>query len=401
MPVTISVVNHDAQSWAPDRIDTSEALLEKCSPRSYEHCQRIIQDSFRRRDLRESHISASENGLIWAAYHAYSTHHHLVLRPEDIWFAVLTQLSFYINAHAEDLRSLFVVHEGQKKLTVVDYNSVDCADFGRMAQEMTNRIQENVIDPGLRDWVLPSFSTTTDTDKVVGSVLFMGAMQKYFSFSMCMLCGIPSVTLMGEIDDWKDILARLDKIDQMGAEPAHFATMVRAVVRMFVRSFEEPAAAVVVDFWNKIAHRVAGGSGPTYMSGWITAFCFWDENGQPKRHSQGISRDDSNAEKEFPYSVCFTRVDISKIPSGFASLPVTVDDNGDKFKATMVAGSVAIQASPSGILNTLQPLSGWWIYEDRSPIATSPTSSPPPVMWCAPAALGLTGRTPHETHFTF
>lgn len=49
----------------------------------------------------------------------------------------------------------------------------------------------------------------------------------------------------------------------------------------------------------------------------------------------------------------------------FASVPVTINDNGDIFKTTIVAGSVAIQASPSDVLTTLQPLSGWWIYKDK------------------------------------
>ncbi|KAK7955333.1 CFEM domain family protein [Apiospora saccharicola] len=369
MPVTISVMDHPATRWGKGRVDNSEVLLKECNPSSRNDCQRIIQDSFRRRDLlRESHISASRNGFVWAAYHAYCTHHHLVLRPEDIWFAILTQLSFYINAHAEDLRSLFVAHEGQKKLVVRDYNHVgSTTDYGRMAQEMTHRIQEHVVDPGLRDWILPSFSTTTDTDKVVGSILFMGVMQKYFTYCFMTLCGIPSVTLMGEIDDWKDILARLDKMDQIGAEPAHFATMLRAVVRMFVRSFEQPAAAEVVDFWDKIAYHHGASSGSDYLSGWITAFCFWDEKGQPRWYGhQGYLRDNraAAAEKEFPYGVCFPTVDIDEVPSGFSSMPVTVDDSVNEFKATMVAGSVAIQASPEGVLDTLQPLSGWWLYKN-------------------------------------
>ncbi|KAK8137430.1 hypothetical protein PG984_002923 [Apiospora sp. TS-2023a] len=361
-------MDHPATRWGKGRVDNSEVLLNESNTGSRNDCQRIIQDSFRRRDLRESHISASRNGFVWAAYHAYCTHHHLVLRPEDIWFAILTQLGLYINAHAEDLRSFFVAHEGQKKLVVKEYGSVGSADYGRMAQEMTHRIQENVIDPGLRDWILPSFSTTTDTDKVVGSILFMGVMQKYFTYCFMTLCGIPSVTLLGEIDDWKDILARLDKMDQMGPEPAHFATMLRAVVRMFVRSFEQPAAAEVVDFWNKIAHHHAASSGSDYLSGWIAAFCFWDENGKPRWYRQGPSRDNSAAaEKEFPYGVRFPTVDIDEVPSGSSSMPVTVDDNGDKFKATMVAGSVAIQASPAGVLDTLQPLSvcSHWLHDAR------------------------------------
>lgn len=120
---------------------------------------------------------------------------------------------------------------------MVELGTVNTVDFGLLAQTMTLLIQKNVTDPDLRDWVMPSFSTTTNTDKVVGSVLFMGAMQKYFSYNFSLDCGIPSVTLLGEIDDWKDILVRLDKIDQLGAEPARFATMLRVIVRMFcVRS---------------------------------------------------------------------------------------------------------------------------------------------------------------------
>lgn len=49
------------------------------------------------------------NGLILttflsSAVKAYSYHHHLVLRPEDVWFSILVQLNVYINEHAEELR---------------------------------------------------------------------------------------------------------------------------------------------------------------------------------------------------------------------------------------------------------------------------------------------------------
>jgi hypothetical protein len=54
------------------------------------------------------HISTSTNGLVYAAYHAYSSHHNLALRPDDIWLAILCQTGYFINAHAEDLRHLFV-----------------------------------------------------------------------------------------------------------------------------------------------------------------------------------------------------------------------------------------------------------------------------------------------------
>jgi Domain of unknown function (DUF4419) len=126
---------------------------------------------------------------------------------------------------------------------------------------------------------MPDFSTTTNDDRVVAAVLFMGAMQSYFSYKMSLMCGLPSVTLLGERDDWEKIRARLDKLDQLGKEPAEFATLLRTVLDFFVKTFDDAKDPDVVDFWGRIAHSSSGGSGPTWLSGWITAFCFWSEKG--------------------------------------------------------------------------------------------------------------------------
>jgi hypothetical protein len=56
-------------------------------------------------------------------------------------------------------------------------------------------IAKNVIDPELRTWIMPAFSTTMNSDKVVAAILIMGAMQQYFQFKFKLICGIPSVTL--------------------------------------------------------------------------------------------------------------------------------------------------------------------------------------------------------------
>ncbi|KAM4060215.1 hypothetical protein HRG_014198 [Hirsutella rhossiliensis] len=150
MPVTIDVINHPAESWQRSKVATSEELLKEVSPKQYRRSKIILQSSFSRHALRENHASASANGFVWSAYMAYSDHHHLVIRPEDVWFAIITQLSFYINANAEALRSFFVSHEGRKELEVVDTGTLEQADFGALAQAMTQLISKNVNDPELR-----------------------------------------------------------------------------------------------------------------------------------------------------------------------------------------------------------------------------------------------------------
>ncbi|KAG8166665.1 hypothetical protein KVR01_002354 [Diaporthe batatas] len=336
MPVTLKINDNVVRGWSESRCSTAESLLENVdiSRRRGVSSKDLVQTSLSPNDFDNGYISGSRNGFIWAAYHAYSAHHHLRIRPEDVWFAILTQITFYINAHAEELRSFFVAHEGKKRLRAVS----DIRDFGRLSVQMGEMISDNVKDPTLKDWVLPGFSTTTPTDTVVGSVLFMGAMQKYFSFDGGVTCGLPSVTLLGDVGDWEDILGRLDKLDLLGDEPRQFADMLRPVLRSMIRSFAEPTSAEVITFWNTVVHQEELGSGTDSLSGWLMAFCYWDEYGK----ANGLPRDVKVLDGRVKYVV-----DVDKVPAGFASVPVSVDDGGEQYEATLVAGSVGILATSS------------------------------------------------------
>lgn len=396
MPVTIATAAHPHRKWERSKVSTAEELLEKSSPGDHHRCRNIIQSSFQQSSFHQSHISPSSNGLVWSVFHAYSAHHNLTLRPEDIWFAILTQLSFFVNAHAEELRSFFVAHKGQKDLEVKAAGTIDSANFGVLAVRMTELMQKNVVDEELRDWIMPSFTTTTESDTVVAAILMMGALQKYFSYKMGLLCGIPSVTLLGEKEDWVSIVKKIEKLKQLGDEPARFAQLLRPVLNHFVLSFERPNSPEVLDFWNRCAHKHFMGSGPEYLSGWISVFCFWNEDGRRlyrdqiypvssdefKRRNTDLSLDDALAR----------RIDTDEVPSAYASVPVRVNDNGNIYETMMLAGLVGIQATSSGVildqgmghygnkhessrseegsgeetgLDSIQPLSGWWMYEKQ------------------------------------
>jgi hypothetical protein len=395
MPVTFKTASHAARKWSGNKVEDASTLFTQSCAKESRRSQRIIQCDFSKAPSGDTHVTPSTNGLVRAIWHAYSSHHHLTLRPDDVWFAILVQLSFYITANAEQLRSYFVEHEGQKELVVYDVGTIDTVDFGRLAQEMTREIQKNVKDPDLREWVMPSFSTTTTCDKVVASILFMGAMQKYFSYTMMLTCGIPSVTLLGEKADWEAILTKIEKIPQLGREPAQWARLLESVLRHFILSFDEPTSPEVISFWGKCVHKQSMGSGPTYMCGWVTAFCFWDEDGKSLYGQDGPREERAGCNL---YDVLFHKIDTNKVPNGYASVPVTVNDNGTVHKTTMVAGSIGIHSWSSGQLldgttshsprdsrrifsqgdppprpqevgtekpdlDSIQPVTGWWMYE--------------------------------------
>lgn len=103
-----------------------------------------------------------------------------------------------------------------------------------MGVRMTDIFEKNVVDPELRTWTMPSFSTTTDSDKVVAATLMMDSLQKYFSYKMSLCCGISSVTLLGNREDWEQLVTKLDKIPTLGKEPTTLACLLRPVFQRFV-----------------------------------------------------------------------------------------------------------------------------------------------------------------------
>ena len=196
-----------------------------------------------------------------------------------------SQFNGYVNAHAEELRSLFVEHEGKKELCVATEGSRYTVDFAWMSRAMANLIAKNVIDPDLRDWIVPAFSTTTLNDKSVSCIIMMATLKAYFSYGFsCLSCGLPQVTLEGTKEDWEKLRERIEKLKTYGVECVAWYHLLAPVLDRFVLAFDNPTGAENIAFWQKVAHK-HNGSGTSYLSGWITAFCVFDQQGKWLGHS--------------------------------------------------------------------------------------------------------------------
>jgi hypothetical protein len=229
-------------------------------------------------------FSPRRNGLVHTIIKAYNHHHAVIIRPDDVWITILTQFSLFVNGpgRAEQLRSKFVAHEEKKQLIVNGMATPYATDFGELAKQMTDLIHENVVDPALQKWIIPDFTTTTANDVVTASVIMMATFKAYFEYLGEARCGIPRVTLLGERADWMSILERIEKLKQYGLETKAWYRMLQPVLRRFVLAFDEgyTDSEENRDFWQRVAHYSRGGSGPTYLCGWITAFCTFDNDGK-------------------------------------------------------------------------------------------------------------------------
>ncbi|KAF8172268.1 hypothetical protein BJ912DRAFT_994114 [Pholiota molesta] len=318
----------------------------------------FLQSSFDDRDC--TNMRPERHGLFGTVLLAFREHNHLVLRPDDVWIAILTQISFYVNSHVEDLRSKFVAHEGKKTLHV----EVDNFSFEEIATAMVLAIHGNVVDKDLAKWILPDFSTTTTNDTIVSAGLMMALLKHYFTYEASWTCGIPSITIEGSKQDWEKILLRIDKLEELGQEPTAWAALLRPILGQFVRAIEGKEN---IEFWKKIVSYDDVCGGP-YVSGWIATFCVWSDKGKwmgprlpceghPSQYAiwaRGRGMDGKSQE------VRSASLHIGRLPVGFCDVELTLKypkPKGD-VKCTIVAGNVAVDVE--GV--TVRPAPGWFMF---------------------------------------
>jgi len=308
------------------------------------------------------------NGFVDGINDAFANDLDLVLRPDDVWLAILTQFSLFVVGHAEEVRHLFVQHEGKRRIEV-DLTPFKGSqiDLGRVAHEMTAEIQRHVVDPGLKDWMIPKFTTTNELDISVASFVMMGAMQKYFEYFTFFGCGFPSVTLLGEKSDWQDIELRIKKLAHYGPEPEEWSRLLAVVLRYMVRTFDEPDSVEIKDFWLRVSHfQGPTASGTRTLSGWITAFAFWDEDGKrikghPRHSFEG--RDLEERRALTLDGVDFPLLGHDDVPRSVVALPISLADGdaGVIRRCTAVAGSIGMTLSNSG--GKVQPYPAWCVIQ--------------------------------------
>ena len=199
----------------------------------------------------------------------FASHRPVSISPDAVWLMICSGFATHAEVKGEDLqRKLFpqgrdgkvtikVQRDDFKKGSNNDWESV----FGEFAERM-----DKIMANDLKETLTGSFSTTGAKEKAAFEVVFMKTMERSFGYGVETLCGIPSITLQGTVQDWQDLAARTEKL--RGYDCDWWLDALKPVLAQFTAA---AGGKVDRDFWRSI-YKVNEQSGGDVVSGWCVLF---------------------------------------------------------------------------------------------------------------------------------
>jgi hypothetical protein len=235
------------------------------------------------------HATSSEglhtNMLLMAADLCFQAHLPLGLRPEVLWYTILSQLAAEVKSRPEAYRSLFASDQGTQKI-VVRHDGLRLGSaygwdqaIGMFQAPLGEHVPSSVLDACIPD----DLSTCGTPENLASLIAFMDAASPYYEYSVLTLCGIPKVALFGTTRDWENLIARMDRVATFYPDLADYFASVRPLLAKIAKA---TTGERDTEFWKSLFKRKSE-SGGDKLTGWLSAFFLYlaDHQGETARRT--------------------------------------------------------------------------------------------------------------------
>lgn len=213
------------------------------------------------------------NPLITAVGDAFDEHRPLILSPDAIYCTILQGVAIHLNLHMDELKSKLIKSDAPDELIVRnDELDQDPAAWGVLIDQLTQEMKPHFVKDTYK-FFNPQFSTTTASQMKVNQILMLNSFKTTFKYIAESGCGIPQITLTGELNDWLWIEKQLDELQDYGM--GQWAEVLRPVIHEFIQAYKGKPN---LEFWHNI-YKSAMTYGEVYLSGWIIKFFPYLEGG--------------------------------------------------------------------------------------------------------------------------
>lgn len=289
--------------------------------------------------------------LIAATDLAYSGHRPLILSPDMIWVTILQGLAQHVFNNPEQHRSKLVSHSGKQAMSIripklVEGSPENLWDkiIAQFSEEMQRRLGSSYAR------FISDFTTTGPLELTACQVALMDLYAPYFDYQMMGVCGIPQITLEGEVRDWKNLRKKIETLRDFDLD--WWLAELRPIFDHFVRAAE---GDVDRTFWQNI-HKNETQYGATRINGWMVRLIPYVENSGTGQYTvRNPIFNDPEAE-----------LTTSMLPSGISSVQLLYEELDESAKEAcpkscyeLLGGFIGVAQIASS--KALRPKLGWAI----------------------------------------
>jgi len=193
---------------------------------------------------------------------AYNFHKGVVIRPDDFWYIMLTELASVVKSRPESFRSLFTDSPEKKDVIIFNMDPVDMR-FDTLIDALRDLV------PSDTNAFLPEFSTSNKMTKLAFYASFADMVSPYYNYMM-LACGIPKIKIMGDSEEYQSMCSKITSIALLFVDDEATTKYLARIHDLF----SEIAAAVAnedTEFFKRIFTLERCGSGSQVeVNGWIT-----------------------------------------------------------------------------------------------------------------------------------
>ena len=306
---------------------------------------------------------SSVHPFLGAVHTAFAEHRPLVLSPDSVWLTILAGVTQHVRLNAERLRGRLVRHANKQTLKVsLNVSLREQPDAIGQAIPMFRDLLAAEVGEGRARLLTCEFSTTTDVERMASEIMLMDTFSPYFEFEMVCVCGIPELTLLGEVEDWQQIRKRIDVIAELDLE--WWTASLAPILDEFVRAAQ---GSPKVSFFRDIYQPREAYGGDTTV-GWAARFYPYlfdpSHGGRCDAKNPLLEKPVGWRSKPSPNPMHNAGIRPDQVPNALGACRISVNDQvlNANYAVLVQGGLAAIELDEQG---RLIPLACWSLVEDR------------------------------------
>jgi len=190
--------------------------------------------------------------LLRCAHLAFSRHRPMALSPDDIWLTIIQGVTQHLHVDsvaAEHVGFSKSLVEGQSR--VVDVGAAKDRSWTRVTRQLTASARDE-LGAKLRQLFGVEFNTSTvETRAAMMNAGYGDELSRETDLRPIKeACGIPSITLLGSVDDWRTLAKRIIAIDELELGLAWWTKHLHVICAQFHEAAQ--AGEATPHFWQRM-----------------------------------------------------------------------------------------------------------------------------------------------------